>query len=63
MTDREILDWLESRQCEVRYREYLPDGRRTNRPWWVCESGHVPFTGRTLRLAARGSARSSPGRY
>ena len=56
MTDSVILFWIEKNKAHIKYREYLPDNKRTDKPWWVCADGHNPFTGVTLREAVKAAA-------
>ena len=49
VTKEETFDWIEEHRAEIRYREYLPDGRLTSRPWWVCIEGMNPWSGKTLK--------------
>ncbi len=51
MDDTKRLDWIQQRKAIVRYREYLPDNQRTDKPWWVCAAFANPFTGVILRDA------------
>lgn len=51
MTDKEILDWIEDHPCEIRYREFLPSGIRTEKVWWIAMEGNNPITGKTFREA------------
>jgi hypothetical protein len=49
--DRLRMRWIEQHQAKVEYRPIMPDGKITDRPWWICSGNGNPWRGVTLRQA------------